>query len=458
MNDAHTAAATRRPLAIQGDVITPIHPDYDEARRVFNGMIDRRPAVIARGSNTADVIAAVAYARDLGLPLAVRGGAHNVAGSAVCEGGVVIDLSTLREVRVDPERHLAVAQAGATWRDFDKRTQAYSLASAGGLISSTGVAGLTLGGGIGWLVRKLGLACDNLTAAEVVTASGEVVRASDAENPELLWGLRGGGGNFGVVTSFEFKLHPLTQVTGGLVVHPRERATAVLRYFRDLCADAPDELTLIAALMTAPDGQPAVGIGACYAGPYERAVEALLPVRRFGPPVVDHIAPRPYVELQTLLDPTAPRGARNYWKADFMHELTNDTIDLVVEQTNRMTSPLSQLHVHHLGGAMRLAPPGVGSAFAHRDASFIYNAIAMWSDPTEDDRHIGWARDTFDALRPASYGSAYVNFLGDEGSERVRAAYGDNFERLARLKAQWDPDNLFRLNQNIAPAQHLSTS
>ncbi|HET9782899.1 MAG TPA: FAD-dependent oxidoreductase, partial [Candidatus Dormibacteraeota bacterium] len=257
---------TGKPLAIDGEVIRPGHPYYDDARRVFNGLIDRRPAVIARCRTAADVAVAITYARDLDSPLAVRGGGHNVAGSAVCDGGVVIDLSTLRDVRVDAKRHLAVVQPGATWHDFDQRSQAHWLACTGGLISSTGVAGFTLGGGIGWLVRKLGLACDSLTAAEVVTASGAVVRAADEENQDLMWGLRGGGGNFGVVTSFEFKLHPLTSVTGGLVVHPRDRALNVLRYFRDFAASAPDELTLVAALMTAPNGHPAVGIGACFAG------------------------------------------------------------------------------------------------------------------------------------------------------------------------------------------------
>ncbi|HET9782839.1 MAG TPA: FAD-binding oxidoreductase, partial [Candidatus Dormibacteraeota bacterium] len=394
--------------------------------------------------------------RDHDLPLAVRGGGHNVAGSAVCEGGVVIDLSTLRDVHVDAKRRLALVQPGARWHDFDQQSQAHGLACTGGLISSTGVAGFTLGGGIGWLVRKLGLACDSLVAAELVTASGSVVRAGDEENADLMWGLRGGGGNFGVVTSFEFKLHPLTSVTGGLVVHPRDRATAVLRYFRDLAASAPDELTLVVALMTAPNGHPAIGIGACFAGSDEDAEQVLLPLRRFGPPVVDTIGALPYVELQTTLDPTAPRGALNYWKADFMQELTNEGIDLVVEHANRMASPLSQFHIHHLGGAMRQPPAGAGSAFAHRDAGFIYNVIGMWSDPSENDRHIGWTRETFHAMRAVSTGHAYVNFMGEEGADRIRAAYGDNYERLAQVKARWDPDNVFRLNQNIQPAARLS--
>ena len=443
--------ATFEPLAIEGEVITPTHPEYEQARRVFNGLIDRRPALIARCSGSADVVAAIAYARDYGLPLAIRGGGHNVAGSAVCDGGLVVDLSLQRAVRVDPERQLAVADPGATWSDFDKATQAHGLATTGGLISSTGIAGFTLGGGIGWLVRKFGLACDNLVRAEVVTAAGAITAASEEMNPDLLWGLRGGGGNFGVVTSFEFELHPLRHVSGGLVAHTRDRAAAVLRFFRDLCRSAPDELTLIAALMTSPEGHPVVGIAACYAGPDDDASEALRPLKEFGPPVIDDLKPVPYAALQTALDSTAPRGALNYWKSDFLGDLTDQAIERLIEAANRAASPLSQVHVHHLGGAMRTEPAGVGSAFGHRDAQFIYNLIGMWTDPDASLRNASWAGDAFDLLRPASMGGAYVNFMAEDGSGRVRAAYRESYDRLARLKSRWDPDNLFRLNQNILP-------
>ncbi|HKR99679.1 MAG TPA: FAD-binding oxidoreductase [Candidatus Dormibacteraeota bacterium] len=445
-------STTIRPLAIDGEVITPADAAYDEARAVFNGMIDRRPALIARCASAADAAIAIAYARERELPLAVRGGGHNVAGSAVCDGGVVIDFSDLREVRVDPQRRRAVAQPGATWYDFDQATQAYGLASTGGLVSSTGVAGFTLGGGIGWLVRKHGLACDNLLAADLVTADGDSVRASDDADADLLWGLRGGGGNFGVVTSFEFQLHPLTQISGGLVAHPRDRAREVLQFFREQCASAPDELTLIAALMTTPEGHPAIGIAACYAGPEAGAAELLRPLKEFGPPVLDQMGPIPYTVLQTALDPMAPRGVQNYWKADFLAELSDEAIDLFVEHANRMTSPLAQIHIHHLGGALRNAPAGAGSAFAHRDASFVYNLVGMWTDPAENDRQITSVRDAFTSLQPVSRGGAYINFLGDDGSERVRAAYGDNYARLSRLKARLDPDNVLRVNQNITPA------
>jgi FAD/FMN-containing dehydrogenase len=446
-------ASTVQPLSIDGEVITPAHPEYDEARRVFNGAIDRRPALIARCTGGADAAAAIAHARENGLPLAIRGGGHNVAGNAVCDGGVVVDFSELRDVRVDAGGRRAVVQPGATWYDFDQAAQAHGLATTGGLISSTGVAGFTLGGGIGWLVRKHGLACDNLVAADVVTASGELVRATDDENPELLWALRGGGGNFGAVTSFEFALHPLTHVSGGMLGHPRERAGEVLRFFRDLCAGAPDELTLIAALLTTPDGHPAVAIAACYAGPEDDAARALQPLHEFGPPVMDQLGPVPYTVLQTALDPSAPRGMQNYWKADFLPELSDQAIDTFVEHANRMASPMAQMHIHHLGGAMRRGPGGAGSAFAHRDAGFVYNLIGLWGDPAETAQHTGLVRDAFEALRPFSAGGAYVNFLGDDGSDRVRAAYGDNFARLAAVKAQYDPENLFRLNQNIPPAR-----
>lgn len=438
-------------LPVQGELITPDHPAYDEARRVFNGMIDRRPALIVRCASSEDVRTAIAHARTTGLPLAIRGGGHNVAGNAMCDGGVVIDLSDLHEVRVDTERKVAVVQPGATWYDFDQATQAHGLSSTGGLISSTGVAGFTLGGGIGWLVRKFGLACDNLIAADVVDAAGETRRASAQDDSELLWGLRGGGGNFGVVTSFEFQLHALPEVSGGMVAHPRERARDVLRFFRDISASAPAELTLIAALMTTPEGHPAIAVAGCYAGPAADAEKVLAPLHEFGPPVLDQLGPIPYTVLQTALDPSAPKGSLNYWKSDFMPELSDEAIDLIVEHANRMASPMSQMHVHLLGGAMANEPAG-GAAFAHRDSRFVYNLIGMWTDPAENDRHTGLVRDAFDALRPVSMGGAYINFLGDDGADRVRAAYGENYDRLARLKTRMDPSNLFRFNQNIAPA------
>jgi FAD/FMN-containing dehydrogenase len=442
--------AVLRPPTLEGRVITPDDRDYDTARRVFNGLIDRRPALIAKVAGTADIVSAVNYARDNDLPLAVRGGAHNVAGNAVCDGGVVIDFSDLHEVRVDLVARTAKAQPGATWYDFDLATQAHRLATTGGLVSNTGVAGFTLGGGIGWLVRKHGLACDNLIGAEVVTADGKVVRTNESENSDLLWGLRGGGGNFGVVTSFDFQLHPVGRVLGGIAAHLRDQARDVLKFFRAYGADAPDELTLVAVLMTTPEGHPAVGVGACYSGPTEEAERVIKPLRDYGPPLVDRLAVMPYTVLQSMMDISAPSGQLNYWKADFMAELDDRAIDLLIEQANAMRSPLSQIHVHQLGGAMSRVAPNA-TAFRRRDAGFVYNLIGLWKDPTENEVHTNWAKGAFEALRPVSSGGAYVNFLGDDGQERVRDAYGANYPRLAELKKRYDPANLFHLNQNIKP-------
>jgi FAD/FMN-containing dehydrogenase len=443
-------ASILQPPTLKGRVLSPADPDYDNARKVFNGLIDRRPALIARVAGTADVVSAVNYARDNDLPLAVRGGGHNVAGNAVCDGGLVIDFSDLHEVRVYADDRTAKVQPGATWYDFDLATQAHRLATTGGLVSNTGIAGFTLGGGIGWLVRKHGLACDNLTGADVVTAEGNVVHTSESENPDLLWGLRGGGGNFGVVTSFEFRLHPLGRVLGGIAAHLRDRARDVLKFFRAYGADAPDELTLVAVLMTTPEGHPGVGIGACYSGPTEEAERVIKPLREYGPPLVDRLAVMPYTVLQSMMDISAPFGSLNYWKADFMAELSDEAIDLLIEQANAMRSPLSQIHIHQLGGAMRHVA-AEATAFHRRDAGFLYNLLGLWKDPVDNEVHSSWAKGAFEALRPVSQGGAYVNFLGDDGQDRVRAAYGPNYQRLADLKRRYDPANLFRLNQNIKP-------
>lgn len=425
-------------------------PDYDAARKVFNGLIDRQPELIARVAGTEDVRRAVAYARDNRLPLSIRGGGHNVGGNAVCDGGLVIDFSDLHEVRVDAKRMSANAEPGARWQDFDHATQAHGLATTGGLVSTTGVAGFTLGGGIGWLIRKHGLACDNLIGAEVVTADGVVLHVDETHNTDLLWGLRGGGGNFGVVTSFEFRLHPVRRVVGGLVIYPGQQARDVLKFFRSFCADAPDELTMVASMMTTPDGHPAVGIAACYIGSADEEKRVIGPLRRYGAPLADNLAAVPYTALQSMLDETAPFGSLNYWKADFVSDLSDRAIELFVDQANAMRSPMSVVHVHQLGGAAaRIATDA--TAFSRRDAAFVYNLIAAWHDPAENEIHKKWARDAFDALRPVSLGGAYVNFLGDDGQERVRDAYGPNYARLARLKARYDPTNLFRLNHNIKP-------
>jgi FAD/FMN-containing dehydrogenase len=445
------ASVTEPISSIEGQVIRPGDADYHTARRVFNGMVDRRPALIARVAGADDIARAIEHARSRDLPISIRGGDHNVAGNAIADGGLVIDCSDLRDVNVDPAAMTATAQPGATWYDFDQATQGYALATTGGLISSTGVAGFTLGGGIGWLVRRHGLACDNLLEADVVTADGRRVTASANGDPDLLWALRGGGGNFGVVTRFKFQLHRLGPVAGGLLGHPRPRARDLLSFWRDFIAGAPDELTSMAALMTTPDGHPAAGIACCYCGDAEEGMRHLQPLRKFGPPVADHVEVMPYTVLQCMLDQQAPGGLRNYWKSDLVGELSDELIDALVEIADRAPSPLTQVHVHHLGGRMAGIPDG-GSAFPSRGASFVYNLIGVWQDPADDDRNIAWARGAFEQLRPFSLGSAYINFLADEGEERVRAAYGPNYERLQAMKRRYDPENVFRLNHNIRPA------
>jgi FAD/FMN-containing dehydrogenase len=434
---------------LRGQVILPGEADYDDARKVWNGMIDRRPALIARCAGVADVIKAVHLARSQNLVLAVRGGGHNVTGAGTCDGGLIIDLSPMKAVLVDRERRTARVESGATWKDFDHETQQYGLATTGGLVSSTGVAGFTLGGGIGWLVRKHGLACDNLLSAEVVTADGHLVRASAGENPDLYWGLRGGGGNFGVVTSFEFALHPVATVVGGLVAHPLPRAREVLQFYRHYIASSPDELTTLVVFATTPEGHQIIALAACYAGSLEQGAEALRPLKEFGPPVMDMMGPLPYTALQQANDPTAPAGMQNYWKAAFLQDLSDEAIDAIIEYATHATSPLSMIHVHQLGGAMNRVAADA-TAFGHRDSGFVVNIIGTWAEPVGNERHIDWARGLFAALQPYAHG-AYINFLGDEGQERVRAAYGPNYERLVALKNRYDPTNLFRLNQNIPP-------
>jgi FAD/FMN-containing dehydrogenase len=450
---AHTiddSVAQELADGLQGRVLRPGQDGYDAARALWNGMIDRSPGLIARCASTADVVHAVNVARTHDLPLAVRGGGHNAAGNASCDGGLVIDLSEMRAVTVDPERRRAHAQGGATWADFDAATQAHGLATTGGAISTTGVAGLTLGGGLGYLMRSHGLACDNLVGAEVVTADGSVAHASDVENPDLLWGLRGGGGNFGVVTSFEFKLHPVGPILGGLLVHPRARAREVLQFYRDFNASAPDELTSFAAMMRRPDGADVVALIVAYNGPQAEGEQVLKPLREFGPPLADMVQPMPYPALQSMLDEGFPHGLQVYWRSDFLRGLQDDFIDTIIEQAGRCTSPLSAVLIEQLGGAVARVPDNA-SAFGHRDAEYNLAIIARWGDPAEAQQHIAWARGLHTAIKPYARG-VYVNYLGEEGEDRVKAAYGpDTYAKLVALKNRYDPHNLFRINQNIKP-------
>jgi FAD/FMN-containing dehydrogenase len=445
----------------RGQIIQPGDEAYESARRVWNGAIDRHPGLVARATGVADVRAAVRFARDRGLPLAVRGGGHNVAGTAVCDGGVVLDCSPMKGVRVDPAARTARAQAGLLWGELDRETQVFGLATTGGIISHTGIAGLTLGGGLGWLMRKHGLAADNLLSADVVTAEGECLRASESEHAELFWGLRGGGGNFGVVTSFEYRLHPVgPTVLAGVILYPAARAREVLRFYRDYIATAPDELTTVAVLRMAPPapffpqsvhGQPVVVIGACYAGPVEEGERAVARLRRFGEPLVDLIRPTPYVSHQALLDPTAPHGLSYYWKSEYLPPLSDGLIDTLVERAWRVATPESYTIVFHLGGAVGREDPGA-SAFEDRQATHAVVIDSVWSEPARASACIAWTRDFWEAVRPHATGRLYVNFLGEEGPDRVRAAYGAaKYERLRALKRAYDPTNLFRLNQNVAP-------
>ncbi len=448
---------------MRGELLLPSDPGYDSARKVWNGMIDRRPGLIVRCAGVADVIQAVKFARKHRLVIAVRGGGHNVAGNAVCEDGIVIDMSRMKSVRVDPAGRTAVAEGGATWGDFDHETQAFGLATNGGLVSTTGVAGFTLGGGIGWLMRKYGTSCDNLISADVVTADGGFLMTSSKQNSDLFWGIRGGGGNFGIVTSFEFRLHPVGPIVlGGMLIYKAERAREVLRYYRDYVTRISEDLTTLAAFVTAPPlpfipahlhGKPILAIVMCYIGPVEKGQSELKPLRDTTHPDVDLVQPLPYTALQSMLDEGASAGLQDYWKSDYLRELSDGAIDMIAEHTGRAESPMTQVHIHHIAGLVGRVGRDE-TAFGHRDSPFVLNIIAMWQDPGEKEKHVEWARNFFSEMRPFTSGGVYVNFLGDEGEERVRAAYGKPvYDRLVVLKDKYDPTNFFHMNQNIKPAK-----
>jgi FAD/FMN-containing dehydrogenase len=436
----------------RGQLIQPGEAGYEMARRIDNAMIDRRPALIARCAGVSDVMAAVEIGRSRELTVSVRAGGHNVAGNAVCDGGVMIDLSPMKGVRVDPAARTVRAEPGVTWGDFDRETQQFGLASTGGVISNTGIAGLTLGGGVGWLNGRFGLACDNLIAADVVTADGRLLHASERENADLFWGLRGGGGNFGVVTSFEYRLHPLGPlVLAGPVFHPASRARDVLRLFRELTAAAPDELTMYAGLLTGPDGSPLVGIVACYAGPPEQGEKLVAPLREFGPPAVDQIGPMPYLAVQRMFDEAFPPGRFNYWKSSLAETLSDELVGGIIDHMGRVPSPHSAVMLEHYHGAYARPRP-TDTAYRHRTPTYDVVIIANWTDPADSERNTAWARGLFQAVQPQVSRGVYVNFIdADEGADRVRAAYGDNYDRLVQLKRKYDPTNFFRMNQNIRP-------
>lgn len=435
-----------------GEIITPGHGGYDAARQIWNGMIDRRPAAIARCTGPADVAAAVRFAAENDLYPAIRAGGHNVAGLAMLDGGLVIDVTPMKGISVDRKAMTATAQTGHTWGTFDRETQMHGLATTGGLISTTGIAGLTLGGGIGWLMGRCGLVCDNTFSYDVVTADGSLVTASADENPELFWALKGGGGNFGVVTSITYRLYPITQVLSGMLVYPRAMSGEVLRKFRDFAeAGLPDELILYCGIVTTPDGFPAITIIPCYCGDDLAEGERLLePLRKFGPPVADMVGRMPYLALQQMLDAAAPYGIRSYWKSSYLSGLPDDAIDACAAATATTSSPRSLIMIEHAHGRAT-APAPDATAFGARNHAFDMVILSLWSDAAEDQTHIAYTRDTYRAMQPWTAGSVYVNALAEDEAERTPEAYGPNYARLRRVKAQYDPANRFRRNQNIKP-------
>ena len=447
--------------SLTGTVLTDASPGYDEARTVWNAMIDRRPAAIARCENTQDVVQSVRFARDRQLVLAVRGGGHNIAGNAVCDGGFMIDLSPMRRVHVDPEQKVARVEPGVTLGEFDDAAQKFGLATPVGINSTTGLAGLTLGGGFGWLSRRLGLTIDNLLEVEMVTASGDIVRASEREHEDVFWAVRGGGGNFGIVTEFVFRMHAVgPEVLAGIVVHPLSAARDVLRFYRNFVTDAPEELACWFLMRQAPPlpflprewhGKEILALAVCYSGEVAEGERAVEPLRKFGSPLADVVAPQPFRLWQTAFDPLLSPGQRNYWKSLDFRNLSDGLIDTFIDFAERIPDPQTEIALAQLGGAVSLVPPDA-TAYAHRDAEFILNVHGRWTDPAKDDACIKWARALFTAAAPFATGGVYVNFLTQDEGDRIPMAYGVNYARLVRLKDQYDPTNLFRVNQNIRPS------
>jgi hypothetical protein len=441
---------------LMGQVITPLDAEYEAARRVWNGMIDRHPAVIARCASADDVAASIAFAARRDLPVAVRGGAHNIAGNATCDDGLVIDLTGIKRIEVDRDARRARAGGGVTWGEFDQVTQRVGLATTGGLMPSTGIAGFTLGGGLGHLMRSYGLACDNLVSAEVVTADGVRLRADEDHHPDLFWALRGGGGNFGVVTEFEYRLHEVgPELLAGRLAHPLAAAQDALRFYRDFCADAPDSVMAYGGLATGPDGEPRLGWRAVVNAPLDEATPLVKPLRAFGTPILDDIEPRPYLDIQRIVEPAFPPGRLNYWKANFVDELSDELIDVLIDAMRRVSSPYTIIALEPMGGAVsRVAE--TATAFQHRKPAFSLLILSGWDDPADTDINVAWARELWELTSPLTSSAVYVNYLGTEGDQRIRNAFGVNHDRLARVKRQYDPGNFFRLNQNIEPAPTTS--
>ena len=444
---------------LRGDAITADDDRYESARRVNNWMIDKRPDLVVRPVNAGDVIAAVNFAREGGLDLAIRGGAHSVPGFGTYDGGVVVDLSRMRGVRVDPEKRTARAEGGATWGDFNAATYAFGLATTGGIISTTGVGGLTLGGGIGYLARGYGLSCDNLISADVVTADGKFVVASDKENEDLFWALRGGGGNFGVVTSFEFRVHPVKDIYGGPMFFELEHVPDILDWYRHYIKTAPEEMGAFPAFQIAPPlpfipenrhGEPFVALVACWAGPIDEGARALKPFHDVAPVVAEFVGPMPYPALNSAFDALVPPGLQHYWKANFVKELTDASIAAHLEHGPRLPAVNSTIHIYPINGAVHRVGPDQ-TAFAYRDANFATVIAGMWPDPTQNKANIQWVRDYYDATAPHSESGGYINFMAEDDQGRIKDNYRGNYQRLVDVKRKYDSNNLFHVNQNIKP-------
>ena len=437
---------------LRGSLLHPGEDGYDQARKIWNGMFDRRPALIARCAGAADVISAVNFARDNKLQVAVRGGGHSLPGHSVCDGGVVIDLSPMKAIRVDPAARTARAEPGVKWLEFDRETQAFGLATTGGTASDTGIAGLTLGGGLGWLSNKYGLTIDNLLSADVVTADGRLLTASAMENQDLFWGLRGGSGNLGVVTSFKYQLHAVgPTILGGMVAYPLAKAKEVLRFYREFSKTAPDELTTYAAFLDPPDGGTVAAVICCYCGPIDKGEEVVRPLKSFGPPLQDMLGPMPYTVQQCLTDAAFPAGSYYYNKGGSLPDLTDEAIEVFAEHAAKKPSALSVIAIQTVFGAASRVD-AKATAFAHRRLPYAPVILSRWLDAADSDKNVAWARDFWKALQPFAGAGAYVNDLGQDDDDRIRVGYGINYERLTALKKKYDPENLFRLNPNIRPA------
>ena len=444
-------AVSALQATLRGALLTESSPGYEESRSVWNGMTDKRPALIAQCQDTADVVAVVNFAREHDLLVAVRGGGHSIAGHSVCDGGLLIDLASINGVRVDPARRTARAGGGAKWIDFDHETQAYGLATTGGTNSDTGIGGLTLGGGLGWLAGKYGLTCDNLISADLVTADGKIIQANATENSDLFWALRGGSGNFGIVTSFEYQLHEVSTVLAGVLVYPFDKAKEVLRFYGEFSKSIPDELNTIGVLLTLPDGMKVAAVAVCYNGDIQEGERVLRPLQDVGPPIAVQLAPMPYLAAQTMLDASFPRGRQYYWKAHLCGEITDAVIDPMIDWFEKVPSSFSALGFQQLGNAANRVAPDE-TAFSHRDALYDFLMLSGWEDPASAEENIQWTRNVHEAVLPGLHSGVYVNGLGQDSAAQTTSAFrADTYQRLLTLKEKYDPKNFFRLNPNIQP-------